>query len=410
MVRISAFDVEQWMDEYETTPGCLNIAETCAASVSINDLVTLSQDKHAPGPVDLSTKLVYGPIRGSARLRQKIAALCSGAGAGSDGSTPDVLCEDNVLITQGAIGANFLLLYTLVNPGDHVICVYPTYQQLYSVPESLGADVSLWRLKEENGFVPDVSELEALVRPNTKMIIINNPNNPTGIPIPAPVLASLVAFAKARDIVLFSDEVYRPLFHNLFSSSSGDADVPPPLTTFGYPKVVVTGSMSKSYALAGIRIGWIASADKSIIQAVASARDYTTISVSQIDDQIASYALSPPVYAPLLRRNVGLAVANKALLEAFIEKHKGVCSWVRPLAGTTAFIRFTHRSGEPVDDVRFCLDVLRETNVFFVPGSKCFGHGRDFKGYVRIGYVCHTEVLVEALEKLEAYMRVAFPE
>ncbi|KAJ3948983.1 uncharacterized protein N0V96_000090 [Colletotrichum fioriniae] len=346
MVRISAFDVEQWMDEYEITPGCLNIAETCAASVSVNDLETLSEDKHAPGPVDLSTKLVYGPIRGSARLRQRVAALCSGAGAGagfdSDDANPGVLCEDDVLITQGAIGANFLLLYTLVNSGDHVICVYPTYQQLYSVPESLGADVSLWRLKEENGFVPDVSELEVLVKPNTKMIIINNPNNPTGIPIPTPVLASLVTFAKARDIILFSDEVYRPLFHNLFSSAGGDADVPPPLTTFGYPKVVVTGSMSKSYALAGIRIGWIASADKSIIQAVASARDYTTISVSQIDDQIASYALSPPVYAPLLRRNVGLAVTNKALLEAFIERHKGV--------------------------------------------------------------------LVEALEKLEAYMRIAFPE
>lgn len=162
------------MDEYEITPGCLNIAETCAASVSVNDLETLSEDKHAPGPVDLSTKLVYGPIRGSARLRQRVAALCSGAGAGagfdSDDANPGVLCEDDVLITQGAIGANFLLLYTLVNSGDHVICVYPTYQQLYSVPESLGADVSLWRLKEENGFVPDVSELEVLVKPNTKVI------------------------------------------------------------------------------------------------------------------------------------------------------------------------------------------------------------------------------------------------
>ncbi|KAK1676564.1 aminotransferase class I and II [Colletotrichum godetiae] len=409
MVRISAFDVEQWMDEYETTPGCLNIAETCAASVSVNDLVALSEDKHAPGPVDLSTKLVYGPIRGSARLRQRVAALCGGAGPDSDDSQPGVLCEDDVLITQGAIGANFLVLYTLVNPGDHVICVYPTYQQLYSVPESLGADVSLWRLKEENGFVPDVTELEALVKPNTKMIIINNPNNPTGIPIPTPVLASLVTFAKARDIILFSDEVYRPLFHNLFTPGAVP-DVPPPLTTFNYPRVIVTGSMSKSYALAGIRIGWIASPDKAIIEAVASARDYTTISVSQIDDQIASYALSKPVWAPLLRRNVGLAVKNKALLEAFVERHRGVCSWVRPLAGTTAFVRFTHRGGEAVDDVRFCLDVLEKTNVFFVPGSRCFGHGRDFKGYVRIGYVCHTEVLVEALEKLEAYMRVAFPE
>ncbi|OHE91248.1 aminotransferase class I and II [Colletotrichum orchidophilum] len=404
MVRISAFDVEQWMDEYETTPGCLNIAETCAASVSVNDLVALSEDKHAPSPVDFSTKLVYGPIRGSAPLRQRVAALCGGGGGGGAGSDSGVLCEDDVLITQGAIGANFLLLYTLVNPGDHVICVYPTYQQLYGVPESLGADVSLWRLKGENSFVPDVAELEALVKPNTKMIIINNPNNPTGAPIPTPILASIVAFAKTRDIIIFSDEVYRPLFHDFFDHAD---EVPPPITTFGYNKVVVTGSMSKSYALAGIRIGWIASRDKAIIQAIASARDYTTISVSQIDDQIASYALSKPVWEPLLRRNVALAVTNKALLEAFIKKHGDVCSWVKPKAGTTAFVRFTHK-GEPVDDVRFCLDVLDKTNVFFVPGSKCFGHGKDFAGYVRIGYVCHTEVLVEALEKLDAYMRKDF--
>ncbi|KAJ0161753.1 Capreomycidine synthase [Colletotrichum tanaceti] len=409
MVRIAAFEVEQWMDEYETTPGCLNIAETCAASVSVDDLVALSEDKRAPGPVDFSTKLVYGPIRGSVPLRRRVAALC-GSQAGPThrpSPSPDLLGEADVLITQGAISANFLLLYTLVGPGDHVICVYPTYQQLYGVPESLGADVSLWRLKKENGFVPDVGELDGLVKPNTKMIIINNPNNPTGAPIPESVLASIVAFAKARDIIVFSDEVYRPLFHDFFDNGDDASHVPPPITAFGYDKVVVTGSMSKSYALAGIRIGWIASRDKGIIQAVASARDYTTISVSQIDDQIASYALSKPVWGPLLRRNVALANTNKALLEAFVDKYKGTCAWVRPSAGTTAFVRFTHE-GKPIDDVRFCLDVLSKTKVFFVPGSRCFGHGKDFAGYVRIGYVCHTEVLKEALEKLGHYMDTDF--
>ncbi|KAF9876957.1 aminotransferase class I and II [Colletotrichum karsti] len=400
MVRIAAFEVEQWMDEYETTPGCLNIAETCAASVSIDELVGLSEDKTVPGPVDFSTKLVYGPIRGSPALRRRVAELCGGDGSGA----PSVLADEDVLITQGAIGANFLLLYTLVNPGDHVICVYPTYQQLYGVPESLGADVSLWRLKKENGFVPDVKELQGLVKSNTKafptMIIINNPNNPTGAPIPTAVLQEIVAFAKARGLILFSDEVYRPLFHNFFED---DADVPPPVTTMGYDKVVVTGSMSKSYALAGIRIGWIASKDKKIIEAIASARDYTTISVSQIDDQIASYALSKSVWKPLLQRNVAIANTNKALLEAFIDKHKNVCSWVKPKAGTTAFVQFSH-NGSPVNDVEFCLDVLNKTKVFFVPGAKCFGDGKDFAGYVRIGYVCHTEVLKEALEKLTTYV------
>jgi aspartate/methionine/tyrosine aminotransferase len=163
MVKIEPFEVEQWMDRLETTPGVLNIAETCAASVSVDDLVRMCEDKDAPGPLSLSNKLTYGAIRGSETLRQRVAALYDRA------SDAEPLPAENVIITQGAIAANFLTLYTLVGPGDHVICVYPTYQQLYSVPESLGAEVSLWKLKKENGYVPDVAELEGLVKHNTKV-------------------------------------------------------------------------------------------------------------------------------------------------------------------------------------------------------------------------------------------------
>ncbi|KAM0335480.1 hypothetical protein ACHAQA_000528 [Verticillium albo-atrum] len=392
MVRLAPFEVERWMDEYELTPGVINIAETCAASLSIDELVSLSEDKSGKSPIDTSTCLVYGAIPGSNALRSNIA------------SHHENLSPDNVLISQGAIAANFLSLYTLIGPGDHVICVYPTYQQLYSVPQSLGAEVSLWKLKPENGYVPDTAELEALIRPNTKMIIINNPNNPTGAPIPRDVLTALVAVAQPRNITIFSDEVYRPLFHEIYEDP---ASVPPSITAFGYSNVVATGSMSKAYALAGIRIGWIASPDPAIIARLSSARDYTTISVSQLDDQVATYALSPAVQRPLLRRNVELARKNKALVEAFVEAHAGVCSWVRPKAGTTAFVRF-EKNGVPVDDVAFCKDVLDKTKVFFVPGSKCFGDSDDFKGYVRIGYVSHTAVLVEGLEKLGEYIKAHF--
>lgn len=160
------------MDKYEVTPGVLNIAETCAASVSIDDLVSLCEDPNVPSPLKTSTKLTYGPIRGSDALRSRLASLYS-----SRAITP--LTKEDVLITPGAIAANFMIIYTLIEPGDHVICVHPTYQQLYSVPETLGAEVSLWKLKKENGYVPDVEELEGLVKENTKMIIINNPNNPS---------------------------------------------------------------------------------------------------------------------------------------------------------------------------------------------------------------------------------------
>lgn len=196
------------MDEYENTPGVLNIAETCAASLSIDELQALCEDKSAPGPIDTSTTLTYGPIRGSDALRGRLADLYSVR-------TPSPLSPDNILITPGAIAANFLLFYCLIKPGDHVVCMYPTYKQLYAVPESLGAEVSLWKLREEKKYIPDIEELKKLVKENTTMIIINNPNNPTGVTIPKSVLRGLVDFAKERDIIILSDEVYRPLFHGV---------------------------------------------------------------------------------------------------------------------------------------------------------------------------------------------------
>jgi aspartate/methionine/tyrosine aminotransferase len=380
------------MDKYETTPGVLNIAETCAASISIDELVALCEDPSIEPPLKTSTKLTYGPIRGSDTLRGNLASLYSARVA-----TP--LPVDNILITPGAIAANFLLFYTLIGPGDHVVCVYPTYQQLYSVPQSLGAEVSLWKLRKDKKYIPDLEELKDLVKENTKMIIINNPNNPTGATIPKSVLRGLVDFARERDIIIFSDEVYRPLFHSI---SPLDNEFPPSLVSLGYAKTIVTGSMSKAYSLAGIRVGWIASRDASIIEAIAAARDYTTIAVSQLDDQVASYALSQSVIHSLLSRNIKLARTNLELLENFVKEHSSVCSWVKPTGGTTAFIRFEMK-GEPIDDVKFCIDVIEKTKVMFLPGSKCFGE--DFRGFVRIGFVCETAVLEEALQKLGAYIR-----
>jgi DNA-binding transcriptional MocR family regulator len=165
MVRVEAFDVERWMDEYEHTAGVLNVAETCAASVSIDELTALSGGLSTHGPIDTSIALTYGVIPGSLALRKRISATYGS-------NTQDPLSPDEILVTQGAIGANFLTFYTLVSPGDHVICVYPTYQQLYAVPKSLGAEVTLWNLRKDNGYVPDVAELESLVRSNTKVRLI----------------------------------------------------------------------------------------------------------------------------------------------------------------------------------------------------------------------------------------------
>ncbi|KAH8682660.1 aspartate aminotransferase [Xylariales sp. PMI_506] len=393
MVKIPPFDVEQWMDTYETTPGVLNISETCCASVSIDDLRAFDRRANPPQPVDLSTKLTYGAILGSKELRQSIVGLYD------DEGTPTNFSLDSVVVTQGAISANHLVFYSLVGPGDHVVCVFPTYQQLYTIPETLGAEVSLWELTPEGQFVPDVNVLRSLIKGNTKMIVINNPNNPTGVPIPAETLEQIVAVARENNIILFADEVYRPLFHSV-----PEDKVPKSVLALGYENCLVTSSMSKAWALAGIRLGWVASPNREIISKIASARDYTTISVSQLDDQVARYALSADVRPQLLFRNTALARENLALVDEFVRAHAGSVSWVKPSAGTTAFIRFQTADGRPVDDVRFCQDVLAETKVMLVPGSKCFGNGAGFQGYVRIGYVSETAVLKEALAKLSTYV------
>lgn len=172
MVQIPAFEVEQWMDKYENTPGVLNIAETCCASISIDQLVQFnsSQEKDARPLIDFSARLTYGAIRGSDELRQNIAATYNEdegtAAAAPPGTSP--LSSEDVIVTQGAISANHLVFYSLVGPGDHVICVFPTYQQLYAVPESLGAEVSLWKLTPEKAYIPDVAELESMIKSNTK--------------------------------------------------------------------------------------------------------------------------------------------------------------------------------------------------------------------------------------------------
>ncbi|KAE8339933.1 hypothetical protein BDV24DRAFT_175770 [Aspergillus arachidicola] len=392
MVKIEEFAVERWMDEYENDAK-YNLAETCCASISLNDLMSFSGQQTSI--IDYAQKQVYGAIRGSKALRSNIAKLYTT-------ESSDNLSPENVLVTNGAIQANFLALYTNVGPGDHVICHYPTYQQLYSVPEGFGAEVDLWRSKEDAGWQPDLEELKSLIKLNTKLIIINNPQNPTGAVLNRETLQGLVDIAREHNIMIHSDEVYRPLFHSVNTSQQ---EHPPSILSLGYDKVVATGSMSKAFSLAGIRLGWIVSRSPEIVEACASTRDYTIISVGQLDDSVATLALSTPTVHNLLERNIQLARQNLAALDTFIEEFEWAIQWTRPQAGTTAFIKFVNREGKPIDDVVLCQRLQKQTGVMLVPGSQCFGGGVDFKGYVRMGYVPEHQVMVDGLQALREFMR-----
>ncbi|KAF2796067.1 PLP-dependent transferase [Melanomma pulvis-pyrius CBS 109.77] len=390
MVKVDSFSVESWMDRYETK--CkYNIAETCCASISIDELRELSEDKNKQ-VLQTSNALTYGAIRGSDALRSNLARLYSAKSTAA-------IQPENIISTPGAISANYLAAYALVGPGDHVICHYPTYQSLYDVPKHLGATVDLWHATFENNWLPSISDLEALIKPNTKLIVVNNPNNPTGVVLKRAFLQQIIDVASAHDITILSDEVYRPVFHSITPLDPG---FPPSLLSMGYKKTVVTGSMSKAYALAGIRVGWVASQDPEIIEKIAEVRHFTTISVSQLDEQVAAYALDQSTVHRLLARNIQLAKTNVEMLEKWVAKHEDECEWVKPLAGTTAFVKF-HREGKAVDSVDFCEQLLEKTGVLFVPGSECFGS--EFRGFVRIGFVCQTQVLKEGLVEATKFLR-----
>jgi len=172
--------------------------------------------------------------------------------------------------------------------------------------------------------------------------------------------------------------------------------------SLGYANTIATGSLSKAYSLAGIRVGWIASRNRDIIEKCANVRDYTTISVGVLDQRVAAFALGPDCVSRLLSRNINLCKTNLELLEKFVRRHDEECEWTKPVAGTTAFVRFV-RGGKPVDSVAFCKMLMDKTGVMVLPGS--YGFGQEFKGFVRFGYANKTEVVKEGLDKLREFMK-----
>jgi aspartate/methionine/tyrosine aminotransferase len=343
-----SFQVERWMDKYEKT-ALYDLAETCSLSISLKQLLEWSKEDGEPALEESEAfqKAGYGHINGAPKLRQNIADMYSKE-SGID--------SDCVISTQGAIGANFLTMVSLVNRGDHVVCASPTYQQLHQLPKTFGADVSLWKLHPDNNWEHDVEELQRLLTSKTALVVINNPNNPTGAIIPTTTLRQICAVVKETcpNAVILCDEVYRPLFHSL---SPGDK---PPLSILelGYKNVISTGSLSKAFALAGLRVGWIASPRKDLLERFLGVRDYSVISVSGVDEELAARALGKQAKRHILERNLQLARTNRQILASWIEATPGV-RWVPPKAGTTALVYL----GDGIDDEEFCAQLCESKGV-----------------------------------------------
>ncbi|QWK81636.1 aminotransferase [Ochrobactrum sp. BTU1] len=370
-MKIRDFGVEIWMNAWENK--CeWNLAETCVESLTVAQLLEMAGKNDTILSEILPIKLTYGAIEGSDRLRDLIAGLYQKQN------------RNNIVITHGAIGANALVHETLVEPGDRVISVLPTYQQHYSIPESYGADIQILKLREENGFLPDIEELKELAVPGTKLIAINNPNNPTGALMDEDFLKKIVDIARACGAWILCDEVYRGTDQHGDGMTTSVADL--------YEKGISTASMSKAYSLAGLRLGWIA-APAELIHAVSIHRDYNTISVGMLDDHFAAIALENR--DKILKRSQEITRGNLAILSDWVESEP-LISWIKPQSGTTALLRYDL----PMTSQEFCFGLLHSTGVMLTPGS-----AMDMEGYLRIGYANGSEILREGLTRISSYLR-----
>ncbi len=351
-MKFRPFSLEDWFAKYELQ--CkINISESGILPITFNWF-----------DADLNNlKLHYSHMLGDQELRELIAQDYQG------------LSIDRILVTTGCIEANFVAFTSLVQPGDHVIVEHPNYQQLYEVPRALGGKVDLLRLRYEDNYKLNVDELNEMVTPKTKLIVICRPNNPTGSVITLETLKSIIQIVEDNNIYLLSDEIYREL-------SFTQKPLPPAATLSD--KAISNSSMSKLHGLPGLRIGWMV-ADKTIIDIAKEIRSYTTICDSTLSEHLSKLALKRK--EELVTRAEKIAKTNIEVMREWVEKRDDV-DWVPPEGSLVTFPRFNRK----VTSTELCTLLAEDYQVFVVPG-KCF----DIESHFRIGFGWSTDELHEGL-------------
>jgi aspartate/methionine/tyrosine aminotransferase len=366
-MQIADFKLERYFARYEFNVRYVLCASDCE-SVSIEDLLAFEA-----GAVDRLHRqwLGYTESQGSPTLRREICGLYN------------TIEPHQVLVHTGAEEAIFLFMQAVLTSKDHVIVHWPCYQSLFEVARSIGCQVTLWRAREEEGWALNADELLQHIRPDTKAVIINTPHNPTGYLMAEAMFQSIADTCREREILLFSDEVYR-------ESEYRRQDRLPAACDLG-EHTVSLGVMSKTYGLAGLRIGWIATRNAEVYGRIAALKDYTTICNSAPSEFLAELALRHR--QKLVDRNLAIITDNLALLDAFFDRHGERLAWQRPKAGTIGFPRLL---GEDAED--FCAALVEATGVLLLPGT-LYDVGAN---HFRIGF--GRKNLPDGLSRLERFL------
>lgn len=340
--RIEDFALERWFARWE-----FSVRHQLSASdvepLTLSEVLALA-DADGRQRWDQLT-LGYAESTGLPALREAIAAQYKNLG------------PEHIVVVAGAEEGIFLLNQALLAPGDEAVVVVPTFQSLHSLPRSIGANVRLITLRHENGWQLDPDEIAAAAGPRTRLIAINYPHNPTGAQISADVQRRIIEIADRCGAILLSDEVYRGL-------EPTPAEQLPPAADLS-ERALSLGVMSKSFALPGIRIGWLATRDTGLLDRVVRLKDYTTICSSAPSEVLALIALRAA--DRVLARSRDIVQANRRAAQRFVAAHASAVEWVPPSAGSVAFPRLVGRDAE---DIARAL-VERESTLL-VPG-RVFG-------------------------------------
>ena len=368
-VRIADFALERFFARWEFNARYL----LCASDVEaypMAELLSLADDEMRARWDGL--RLGYTESTGHPLLREEIAGLY------------DSVDPDEVLVFAGAEEAVFCLMGVLLGPGDQAMVTWPGYQSLYELARANGADVTLHELSETNGWAIDVDRLQSEIRPETRLIVINVPHNPTGMTADRATFDSIVKLAESSGAHLLVDEVYRGL--------EFDPAIRLPAGVDASPRGISLGVMSKSYALAGLRIGWLATHDRELLDRITRLKDYTTICSSAPSEILAIIALR--ARETVLERSRAIVAANLERLDDFFGDWADRFEWVRPRAGSIGFPRLTV-PGVRIDD--WAAQLVEAEGVLLLPGSQ-FGYpGNHF----RLGF--GRRDLPEALDRLVAF-------
>lgn len=367
-MKINPFKLERYFARYEFTAPYLLSCSDCEP-LSLNEILALADYETLSLWNDL--KLGYTESLGHPILREEIAKLYQSI-------------KSNQIFVASPEECIYLTMNSLLQKGDHVVVTFPGYQSLYEIANTHECEISRWIPKYNQGWSFDINDFKGLIRDNTKLIVINFPHNPTGATISESDLREIIALAKQRKIVVFSDEMYRFLEYDDKTRISSACDL--------YENAISLFGMSKSFALAGTRIGWIATKNEEILKKVAFYKDYTTICNSAPSEILAIIALKAK--DQLLKRNLRIINQNLGILDDFFHQHKNEFEWKKPVAGPIAFPKL--KLNTTIDD--FCINLVEKNGVMLLPASVY-----DFEGnFFRIGFA--RKNMPEALVQLNKFL------